>query len=281
MGDTLKALLIGIGLLFSAVASAQSTTSACDGRASCVTDLAQVVGAMANGTMPFLATAASTATTRMDETHDQMLEERGYGLYYGNHGAGTQEMWPGAAPQDCTTFVLEILKQAYLAAGLEKEWDQVFQAAIASSGSTGFKGIELMKALQETGWTGHYWNPDVKNPGDGGDEHPWSYYLAKKNNKYYGLPVDMDRAVLDYNLSDVSEVHSSPGLDDLKEVPFAVLGAKGGQHMAVLVYGKVYEVHWTASATSKAVITDVPLEEWGWMSGAIVVPPGTWPKSGS
>lgn len=277
----MKALFIGIGLLFGTVASAQSTTATCDGRASCVTDLAQVVGAMANGTMPFLATAASTATTRMDETHDQLLAERGYGLYYGNHGAGSQEEWPGATPQDCTTFLLEVLKQAYLAAGLEKEWDEIFRAAVSASGSTGFKGIELMKALQKTGWTGHYWNPDVKNPGDGGDEHPWSYYLAKKNNEYYGLPVDMDRSVLDYNLSDVSKTHSSPGLDALKEVPFAVLAAKGGQHMAVVVYGKVYEVHWTTSATSKAVITDVPLEEWGWMSGAIVVPPGTWPKSGS
>lgn len=277
----MKALLITIGLFFSTVAAAQQSTSVCDGKASCVTDLAQVVGAMANGTMPFLGNAASTATTRMDEAHDKAIADRGYGLYYGNKGVGDTSKWPDAKPQDCTTFLLEILQQAYKAAGLEDEWKAIFKTAVATSGKSGFKGIDLMKALQASGWSGHYWNPDVKNPGDGGDEHPWSYYLAKKNNNYYGMPVDMDRAVLDYNLTDDATANGSAGLDALKKVPFAVLGAKGGRHMAVVVYGKVYEVHWTVFATSKDVITAVPLEEWGWMSGAIVVPPGTWPKSGS
>jgi hypothetical protein len=275
----LKALFITIGLFFSTVTFAQD--SPCDGKASCVTDLSQVVGAMANGTMPFLGTAASTATTRMDEAHDKALAERGYGLYYGNRGAKGSDLWPQASPQDCTTFVLEILEQAYKAAGLEDEWKKIFHQSIAASGKSGFKGIELMKALQASGWSGHYWNPDVKNPGDGGDEHPWSHYLAKKNSEYYGMPVDMDQAILNYNLTDDSEAQGSASLDALKDVPFAVLGAKGGMHMAVVVYGKVYEVHWTTAATSKDVITAVPLEEWGWMSGGIVVPPGTWPKTGS
>lgn len=279
----MKALWIIVGIFFVAQpASAQSTTSACDGTPSCVTDLANVVDAMAGGTMPFLANAAATATQRMDQAHDKLLEERGYGLYYGNR-ISDASAWPGVVPQDCTTFVLEILSQAYKAAGLADEWARIFNEAVVGSGSTGFKGLELMQALQRSGWSGHYWNPDVKNPRDNGDEHPWSYYLANKNDEYYGLEVDMNRAIINYNLTDMDEAHSSSGLDALRKVPFAVLGAKGGKHMAVVVYGKVYEVHWSASPTSDAVISEVDLGEWGWLSGAVVIPPGTWPdeESGS
>jgi len=268
-----------MGFLMAQTAFAQESGTTCDNEPSCVTDLANVVGAMSNGSMPFLANAAATAAQRMDQVHDQLLEERGYGVYYGNKISDSSE-WPEAVPQDCTTFVLEILRQAYKAAGLESDWHNIFGQAVASSGSSGFKGIELMKSLQKAGWSGHYWNPDVKNPRDNGNEHPWSYYLAKKNDSYYGLPVDMDKAIINYNLTEVDEAHSSPGLDALKDVPFGVLAAKGGMHMAVIVNGEVYEVHWSTSATSTEVITAEPLEDWGWLSGAIVVPPGTWPDSG-
>jgi hypothetical protein len=160
---------------------------------------------------------------------------------------------------------------------LEEEWAKIFRQAVATSGAVGFKGLELMKALQESDWTGHYWNPDTKNPSDGGDEHPWSYHLANKNETYYGLPLEMDRSILNYNLTDDDTPKGSPGLDALKEVPFAILAARGGTHMAVVVYGKVYEVHWSTRPTSEDVITATPLEEFDWLSGAVVVPPGTWP----
>jgi hypothetical protein len=43
--------------------------------------------------------------------------------------------------------------------------------------------------------------------------------------------------------------------------------------MAVIVDGDIYEVHWSKGATSPDLITAVPLEEWGWMSGVILAPP--------
>jgi hypothetical protein len=43
--------------------------------------------------------------------------------------------------------------------------------------------------------------------------------------------------------------------------------------MAVIIDGDVYEVHWSASSENPDLITAVPLEEWGWMSGAILMPP--------
>jgi len=273
----MKAILVFAGLMVAQPTFAQSNTGPCDGQPSCVTDLAEVVDAMASGTMPFLANAASTATTRMDEAHDKTVDERGYGIYYGNKISDVSE-WPGVIPQDCTSFVLEILAQAYKAAGLEDEWSEIFAEASRNSGSSGFKGLELMQSLQKRNWTGHYWNPDVKNPRDSQDEHPWSYYLATKNEEYYGLALDMDRPVINYNLTDVDEAHSSVGLDALKEVPFALLAARGGKHMGVVVYGVVYDFHWSTRPTSKDVITAVPLEDWGWLSGAIVVPEGTWPS---
>ncbi|MEC7242792.1 MAG: hypothetical protein VXW32_16280, partial [Myxococcota bacterium] len=105
----MKALWIIVGWVFlMQPASAQTTSSSCDSTPSCVTDLANVVDAMANGSMPFIGNAAATATQRMDQAHDKLLEERGYGLYYGNRLTDVDE-WPGVLPQDCTTFVLEIL----------------------------------------------------------------------------------------------------------------------------------------------------------------------------
>ncbi len=258
-------------LLQPALADTDTGTLTCDGTPSCVDDLRDVIDIAEVGTDVWLGEAAKTATQRMDEAHDVAKDETGKGLYYGNKLPMTESR-EGLTPHDCTTFVLEILGQAYRAAGLAEEWEAIFEAAVESSGEGGFKGIDLMIALQELGgWEGAYFNPDVAHPSDAQDEHPYSAYLAEKNGSYYGVQVD--EMVTDYRPSWGSETEKdSAGLEWLEEVPFGIVAARGGRHMAVIIDGDIYEVHWSENEHSKDVITREALEDWAWLSGAIVFP---------
>ena len=261
------ALLLAATLL-TLPGSAQAQ-NACDGTPSCVEDLRNVADAMSHGVNPFLGMAAATSVRRMDAAHDRALAETGVGLYYGNRGV----KWENATGTDCTTFVLEVLKQAFSAAGMSEEWNKVFRESLANSGSVGFKGLELLKSLQKLGWNSTYWNPDTKNPEDWDDEHPYSYYLANKNGTYYGLPVDMSKAMLNYRPSEDSlTAMDQEALDRISAIPFGVIAARGGKHMALILDGEIYEVHWTTGADSEDVITNEPLVEWDWLSGAVVYP---------
>ncbi len=256
------------------VAMAQDV--ACDGTPSCVADLSEIVDILSVGTGSFLAQAAALATVRMDEAHDQALEERGYGLYMGSKRSEHED--PSVVPHDCTTFVLEILRQAFVSAGMEETFDQALERAIEASGSAGLKGLELMKALQEEGWRGGYFNPDVNFPADADDEHPYSHYLAKEKGTYYGMEVDPSLIFTNYRPAWSSETELDESVAaQLEEIDFAIVAARGGQHMAVLVNGQVYEVHWGAYATSVDVITQKGLVDWTWLSGGLLLPPGTGP----
>lgn len=249
----------------------------CGGVAECVMDLRDAMDAFAEGLDHFIAHAAAEAALRMDSAHDAAIEATGLGLYYGAQRSPL-DSWEGLTPQDCTTFVVTVLKAAFDAADLSDEIRSAISDA-ASLGSGGLEGVDLMQELQERfDWEGVYWNPDVSHPSDGSDEHPYSAYLAAKGS-YYGIEVDPDNAVVDYRPSWKSGTEADvSGIEALELLPFGVLAARGGRHMAVVIYGQVYEVHWLASASSDDVITSIPLAEWDWLSGAIVYPPGTWPS---
>jgi len=244
----------------------------------CIDDLRSLSDQLYAGKGKQLGEAAANKAVSMKTNHDAAIKNRGYGLYYGNRLDPSDDKWPGATPVDCTTYVLSVLEAAFDEAGMPELWSKLFREAIASSNGL-FKGLELLKALEGAGWTGIYWNPDTKNPGDYDNEHPYTNYIVNKKGTYYGLPVDKERSVLNYDPTEVDEGESgtpldNSGFDALQEIPFGVLAARGGKHMAMVVNGQVYEVHWSTGAQSPAVITAVPLNEWDWMSGVIVVPPG-------
>jgi hypothetical protein len=267
------AILCGLAL----GSSPALATNHCGDVENCIDDLRSVSDELDSGKGKQLGEAAANKAVSMKTGHDAAIEDRGYGLYYGNQLKDGSK-WPGATPVDCTTYVLSVLKAAFEEAGMPELWTKLFREAIASSNGL-FKGLELLKALEGAGWTGIYWNPDTKNPGDDDDEHPYTNYIVNKKGTYYGLPVDKERSVLNYDPTEVDEGERGTALDNsgfnaLEKIPFGVLAARGGQHMAMVVNGEVYEVHWSTGAQSPAVITAVPLNEWGWMSGVIVVPPG-------
>ncbi len=217
---------------------------------------------------PVGALAAGVAK-RIDETQSKEIDAKGYGSYTGTHSGEEAKDGKQLKKTDCTIYVLDVLRQAFAAAGRSDDWTRVFADAKRTSNGA-FKGTELMKSLQTNlGWIGVFWGKDSNNPDA---EHSYSARKAKKGGGYYGIQVDPDKVVTDYAPADESR-KTTTNLEKLRRVKFGVLGARGGSHMAMLLNGQVYEVHWSNSADSHDLFEARPLEEWGWESGAVVMPP--------
>ncbi len=220
-------------------------------------------------TGPTIGERAAAIAKGMDEGQSKQIDDRGYGDYTGTQSGESKRDGNRLKKTDCTIYVLDTLKATFKAAGLSADWDKVFKDAVKNSGGA-FKGTELMKSLQSIlGWVGVFWAPDTKS-GDG--EHDYSAAMAKKGKGYYGISVDADKTVTDYAPSKASRKKTDK-LEQLKRVNFGVLCARGGSHMAMIIKGNVYEVHWSYTADSHDLIEFTPLQDWGWGSGAIVMPP--------
>lgn len=69
----------------------------------------------------------------------------------------------------------------------------------------------------------------------------------------------------------------SAKVNRLKKVPFGLVNAKDGLHTAIIVFGKVYEVHWDKGPDDELLYEATDFEkDWGWITGIIHVPAGTW-----
>jgi hypothetical protein len=150
--------------------------------------------------------------------------------------------------------------------------------SLNGTGQTGMNGIPIQRALEsELGWKGVFWAPDPnfaykKSNGDAETEHSYAYSVAKNKGTYY--KVSVDHTVVNFAPeSGSSTTKDDSGLGKLKKIPFGVLTARGARHMALIVAGVVYEVHWDEKANSANLYGATPLESWGWDSGAIVAPP--------
>jgi len=153
------------------------------------------------------------------------------------------------------------------------------------------KGTEFAKYLQTIGWKGIYWNPDVDNPFDDSNEHPYSYAIAKKTKTYYGIPISdfvinfrptpvysnnppwwkvWESKKLDKNKMTQNDV---AGLTKLKGVRFGFGAARGGRHTFLYGSGSIYEVHWVGIGILGNLYEKSPFEDYGWLSGVLMVPP--------
>jgi hypothetical protein len=193
----------------------------------------------------------------------------------------------GATPSDCTEYVVDVLRRAFAARGRSAEWTMVLAAARKASGGA-LKGTELIKALQSPlGWEAMFWAPDADKPadmkpGDKKNEHSYAYHVARTSGTYYNVRLLRDRAVINYRRTDPRSTTDRNGIERLRRLPFGLLAARGGVHMALMINGSVYEVHQSAPATDPNAIEARPLElfgmptsSWpGWLSGVIAAPPG-------
>lgn len=225
--------------------------------------------------------------------HLDSIEKTGVGTYYGDHSswksmdAASRQQWidsnakPGTTPpaagsikeSSCIGWAMENVGAAYAAAGKSERWGEIMRI-VTSKGS---KGIDLAKELKKDGWQAVYWNPDAKNPSDGNAEHSFSALQVSRGKGYYG--VEVDAQVLNYRPTEGKGTRQDmAGVEKLREVPFFFGLAKGGMHTFVGRKGEVNEFHWAEMPNSTRAIEQTPLEKFGWNSGLIMVPPGTWPK---
>jgi hypothetical protein len=96
---------------------------------------------------------------------------------------------------------------------------------------------------------------------------------VRERGEYYKIPVDSSKSVIDYRPTSATKRENMTNLDKLRAVPFAVIAARGGRHMTLLINAQVYEIHRDKPATDPDVIEAMPLEKWAWQSGVVVMPP--------
>lgn len=174
---------------------------------------------------------------------------------------------------DCITMAIWVLKYAFRQTGNTSATKKV--------GILGDKGTELAKYLIDTlNWKAVYYNPDVNHPMDGDGEHISSYYQQVKASCSYSVSkVPVTHRVINYNPS-ASRVTPYLGLTKktvvdynlFRSVPFGVGMSRGGTHVWLYSYGKVYESHWDREFNN-GLYTAMQLSSFPWLSGIIVVPP--------
>lgn len=204
--------------------------------------------------------------------HRKSVTATGTGTIQGNRCANPLPV--GARSADCTTYVLDVLKGAFAAKGQAAVWTKVMSTAAAASGGK-LLGTEVIKALQTAAsWEGVFWAPDPRNPKDKSPEHPTAYKKVRGQGTYYGVTVDRARSVIEYRRTDPANPQDLSGIEKLRRLQFGVLATRGGKHMALIVNGSVYEIHWDKPATDPNAIEATPLESFVWNSGVIVAPKG-------
>lgn len=243
-----------------------------------------------------LAAGGAQSIELRSKQHLDAIERTGVGTYFGDHSewkkmtpqqktewlaANTKAgVTPPAAStikeSSCIGWALENVGAAYAAAGKSERWAEI-QRTVISKGS---KGTDLAAELKKDGWQSIYWNPDAKNPNDGNAEHSFSAVQVARGKGYYGIAVDAQ--VLNYRPTDEAKTKTDmSGIEKLREVPFFFGLAKGGMHTFVGRKGEVNEFHWAEMPNSTNAVEQTPLEKFGWNSGLIMVPPGTWPTGQS
>lgn len=229
----------------------------------------------APGTRSFGVLAAAI-TESMEVEHKLGVEKTARGTLTGTKSGETPPA--GVKKSDCTILVLDVLEQAFAAQGKAADWKKAKAKALelAKARGGGLSGIDIQQALvTELGWKGIFWAPDPTFPYPSEadkSEHAFAYRKARGGGTYYGLPVA--ETVVNYAPREGSgTAKETSQLDKLRTIPFGVLSARGAKHMALIVRGAVYEVHWTETSDKPDVIEGTALEKWGWLSGAIVVPP--------
>ena len=237
-----------------------------------------------------LALAGFRATREKRQAHLDAIASTGVGIYYGDHSSfhkltpAEKQAWidqhkkPGTNPglprqSSCIDWALECVGAAYAGVGRSAAFATIKSRVVAEGG----RGIVLARELIADGWTGVYWNPDTKKPSDGSNEHTFSAMVARTQAKYYGLRIK--GLVVDYRpSSDSTTTQNLSGLQKLAKVPFWFGMARGGTHTFVGYGATISEFHWSQMPDGENAIEESPFEKFSWLSGMVVVPPGTWPQ---
>jgi hypothetical protein len=150
--------------------------------------------------------------------------------------------------------------------------------------------VTIVKRLVDAGWISVYFNPDTKHPHstDRRDQvfHKRTAKQARRKRLYQGVRVHDRMIDFDINTSHprtLQPAHRARLTEQqrqIKKVEFGFIitaDARHG-HCAMLIKGKVYEVHYDRGPDDCSVFdASRDFEDWAWGSGLFVVPRGQWP----
>ncbi len=155
-------------------------------------------------------------------------------------------------------------------------------------------GLQIQKDLVDIGWEAFYLAPS-KDAGKIINEEtprflrqpyrdlnflnsilinpsrPYPSYQAM-DHEQCPIRIPVNGALYDYAKNVKGQINHE-ALDFLQNTRFAVGTWAGGSHVWLLVYGKVYEVHYQKSFRDEDLFELRPIEDVTWTHGLIVVPP--------
>lgn len=217
-----------------------------------------------------IAITAGQIIRREHQDNEWTFVRRGCSKYAGSKSIKRPPpVVPGPIRADCFSLMLNVvLPDAFAAQGRSDEWQAIRHRANEIStemGADGVVGVALMRAFQERlGWKGIFWAPDAERADRA---HGNIATRVAEAGSFYGLETDNSKLVLDYTGGG-----DTTNLQRLRRLPFAILAARSGDHMAILADGMVYEVHRDYGCDRPDVLEATRIEDWHWWSGAIVAP---------
>ena len=153
-------------------------------------------------------------------------------------------LYKGYESTDCITFVLNVLKEAFVKQGNKSIAENIFKYGMASRGGgqgEKFYGDLLAKALvNKHMWSGIYLSPDKFHPTDGDQEHTYATTQAIRTCQYAGVPVSY--LAIDYSPLSKTDVNfqalypykerklNTISLKGLKNIEFGFGISRGGMH---------------------------------------------------
>ena len=175
----------------------------------------------------------------------------------------------------CITYAINVISYA-----LEKTGSSTAASRVRKLGEHGTELAEYL--VSNHNWRGVYISPDVVHSVDGSGEHAHAYRKLGRSCDYYSIPIQYK--VINYNPTPATDpnfkkVNPSKPETSLNDVDLKVLNAvdfgfgvsRGGMHTWLFSLGYVYEVHWDEIGSS--LYERTVFSAFGWLSGAIVVPP--------
>lgn len=223
-----------------------------------------------------LMRVAGAITRKVMLEHRNAVSQTGRGRCQGSMAPNRVE---DATVLDCTTYILKVIKASFEGRAGSELWQKIENTARTNSprdseGKLQGFGIHYVEATQtHANWKALFWAPDVVEARDSDNEHPYAYMKAKKTSFYYGVRLLPENYwVINFRRTKPASVADLSNYQKMEKLSFGIIAARGGAHMAILVEGVVYEVHWKRPVTDPDVITSTPLRDWVWLSGIIAAP---------
>ena len=210
--------------------------------------------------------AARNSVVNTTQRHARLVKETGIGTHYGDGSSFAKLDAQGKADylkekkvegaplrnaselteSSCIGWTMEHVGAYYRAAGKPERWREIEQSVQDQN----MTGVALARELQKDGWKVLYNNPNTSFAGTEAkpdNEHTFSHHIAKKDGKYYGVPID----------GMVTDWEKDPSkLKAIQDAPFFVHVARGGDHVTVGTDGAINELARKEGPDAKAIYQD-------------------------